>query len=184
MATKRRILTPDEVIDLQRADGVRGHELIDGNVVELRSATPANRQQQSRILRLIAEHVIAQRLTGMVLGDVALVLSLRSDPQRMRIADIAYVERSDIDNFREPECVLRAVPDMVVVFDLDDRGERILDFQEAGARVFWALDAQNRRALVYNRGRGARQLLEDDMIDAAPVMPRLRIRLGDLLPLS
>jgi Uma2 family endonuclease len=184
MATKPRLLAPDDVVDLLRADGVRGHELIDGSVLELHNATPANRQHQSRILRLIAEHVIAQRLTGMVLGDVALVLSLPRDPQRMRIADIAYVERSDIDNFREPECALRAVPDMVVVFELDDRGERILDFQEAGARVFWALDAQHRRALVYNRGKGARQLLEDDMIDAAPVMPGLRMRVGDLFRLS
>jgi Uma2 family endonuclease len=182
-----RILSPDGVADQPPPHGVRGFELVHGRPRPVPVLPPDHERLRARVVRLLGDHLIERRLTGSIISDAGFVLGLRREPQHLRMADIAYVRREHIDRHLAPACAFRCVPELVVeissaITHSPDTIQRMIDFLEAGVRVFWLLDPSTREALVYNSGQSGRNVRADEFLDGAPSLPALRIALSVLFP--
>ena len=81
----------------------------------------------------------------------------------------------------------RLAPDLAVeVLSPSDRPRAVLDrigeYIEAGVRLVWVIDPQQRRAVEYRSLSEARQIPPSGTLDGADVLPGFSCSLGEILP--
>ena len=154
-------------------------EWADGEVL---LTSPASESHQNlcdflnAVMRAVAEHDDA----GTVLSAPFLV-RLPPPLQRAREPDIVFVAREHLDRLRPT--YLDGAPDLVVEIVSPesvarDRGEKYVEYEQAGVREYWLIDRDRRQAEFYLLGADGRYRLALGGSDGeyrSTVLPRLRL---------
>jgi Uma2 family endonuclease len=182
MATRAR-LTAEDLWRMGEGDVRR--ELVDGEVIEMTPAGGLHGKVAGRVYRPLSDHVDARRLGEVVVGDVGFVLSLPSDPERVRAPDVAFVSTARLPEGRLPQGFIRSAPDLAVeVLSPSDNPvevqQKVRDYLEAGARLVWVLAPLARTATVYRPDGSARLVRDPESLDGEDVLPGLAIPLADV----
>ena len=111
---------------------------------------------------------------------------LRHDPLLQRRPDIAFVSRQKMREHR----ILRTsawdvVPDLAIEIVsatnfADEIDAKLVDYFAAGVNQVWVIYPETRRMYAYESLQTVRGHSENDVIDAAPVLPGFTFRLADL----
>jgi Uma2 family endonuclease len=184
LATKPRVLTADDVLDLPDPEGGIGWEYVDGQPVPVMPASPIHGKLIVEVAARLWNHVREHDLPGTVLSDAGVVLALRRDPELMRGPDVIYVQNSKLAG-HDLERLYRGVPDLAIEIDLTSAKkpggqQRIIEYLEAGVRMVWAIDVHTRTAMSYRPDGSARLVRTDEALDAEEVVPGFRLPLSEL----
>ena len=182
MATRTR-LTADDLWRMGEGDVRR--ELVNGEVIEMTPAGGVHGKVLIKVGRRIDEYVEARRLGKVVGGDVGFVLTLPSDPERVRAPDVAFITPARLPEGQLPQGFIRGAPDLAVeVLSPSDNPvevqQKVRDYLEAGARLVWVLAPLAHAATVYRPDGSARLVREPESLDGEDVLPGLAIPLADL----
>ena len=136
-----------------------------------------------RLASALMIHVDAQSLGRVVGGDAG--FRLRSDPDTVRGADIAFVSWERLPQ-RSPVGFPSLGPDLVVeVLSPGDRpGEtlaKIADWLSAGTRLVWVIDAERRLARVYRADGTETTLDAAGVLDGEDVLSGFNCTLASIL---
>jgi Uma2 family endonuclease len=182
MATKARI-TAKDLWELPEGD--RRQELVDGRIVEMGPPGGVHGKVIGRVSSRLSEHV--NRVGGgeVLVGDVGFVLSLPSDPERVRAPDVAFVSSARLPGGEVPDGYLAGAPDLAVEVlspsdDPVDVQQKVRDFLESGALLVWIVAPRARTVTVYRPDGSARLLRDQEVLDGEQVLPGLAIPLAEL----
>jgi Uma2 family endonuclease len=136
-----------------------------------------------RLASALMLHVDAHHLGRVVGGDAG--FKLRSDPDTVRGADIAFVSWERLPQ-RSPVGFPPLGPDLVVeVLSPGDRsGEtlaKVADWLSAGTRLVWVIDPEWRLARIYRQDGSESMLGADDPLDGEDILPGFACTLGAVL---
>ena len=122
------------------------------------------------------------------LGIVAVegLFQLRAFPLLQLRPDVAFIsnERRRLHRIRRTSA-WDVVPDLAVEIVsstnlADEIDAKLVDYFAAGVRQVWVIYPETRRMYAYESLQTVRGHSEDDVIDAAPVLPGFTFRLADL----
>ena len=170
-------MTAQELSELPD-DGMR-HELVEG---VLRTMTPAvgdHGLTGALLLVRLGAFVERERLGAVLAAETGFLL--RRDPDTVRAPDVAFVRAERVPQARVPGFPAMA-PDLVAeVVSPSDRAVEVagkaLAWLDAGVRLVWVVDPQNRTVTVHRPG-GTTVLRGRDELSGVGVLP------GFVLPLE
>ena len=156
-------------------------ELVDGTLVEkgmgLRESIVA-----MMLGELLSAFVRARKL-GLVSGEAGMMKLL---PGLVRIPDIAYFSWARMPGGRLPsQPVPEMAPDLAVevLSESNTKKEMIRkrrEYFEAGVRLVWEVDINDRTVAVYTPGSDVRLLGESETLDGGAVLPGFNVLLKEL----
>jgi Uma2 family endonuclease len=99
--------------------------------------------------------------------------------------ECSFVAAGRFENDEPPVGYSPVVPDLAVeILSPNDRAQEILDkvgeYLDAGVRIVWVIDPQERRANGYRSLTNVRTLSPEDDLDGEDVLPGFRCRLADI----
>ena len=173
------LVTAEELQELPD-DGAR-HELVEGVVTTVVPAGGEHGRIAARLLILIGNHVLHERLGEVFTAETGFVL--RRGPDTVRAPDVAFVRAERAAEARVPGFPALA-PDLVAeVVSPSDRLVEVVAkataWLEAGVRVVWVVDPVNRTVSVYRSDRVS-VLRRDDVLSGDEVLVGLSLPLSDL----
>ena len=118
-------------------------------------------------------------------GDVAFVLDLPHDRERVRGADIAFISAQRLPKGKPPEKFFHGAPDLAVEIlspsqTFANVEQKVLDYLEAGSRLVWVINPASRSATVYRATGTARLLREHEQLEGEDLLPGLSIALSGI----
>jgi Uma2 family endonuclease len=158
-------------------------ELVAGHLIVREPPGYRHGYVAAQLLLAIGSHVAANRIGRVLAAETGFTLFRK--PDTVRAPDVAFISTE-----RLPDRLLHGYPEFapdlaVEVLSPSDRRGRVLakigDWLDAGARLVWIIDPERRHARVY-RADGTEAFVDaDGMLDGEDVLPRLSIRLTDVL---
>jgi Uma2 family endonuclease len=183
MATRAssRLMTAEDLLRLPD-DGHR-YELVRGELAELPMSGHNGSRIAIRLATAIQSFVDARDLGHVSGADGAFILE--SDPDTVRIPDIAFVRVDRLPAAQQWGRFLALAPDLVVevISPFDTTAEtvnKVREYLDAGVQLIWVVHPERRMAAVYLPDRTARLLYEEDMLDGGEVLPDFSIPVADL----
>jgi Uma2 family endonuclease len=178
MATTRGF-TDADLMGLPR-DG-RKYELVDGEI----RVTPAGMRHEDIAaellmrLRLFAK----QQGLGKVLGSST---GYRLPNGNIRSPDVSFVTQERLPDGKAPVGFGELAPDLAVeILSPEDSKRQVLEkvgeYLEAGVRLVWVIDPEQRRAAVHRSLTEVRELAEDGQLEGEDVIPGFSGRLSEIL---
>lgn len=172
-------MTAEQLLELPD-DGMR-HELVEG---VLRTTAPAGARHgliAARLLVRLGTFVQTHRLGEFFAAETG--FRLRRDPDTVRAPDVAFVGADRAAEAGVPGFPALA-PDLVAeVVSPSDRAVDVvgkaLAWLDAGVRLVWVVDPQNRTVTVY-RQDGVAVLRGGDVLDGEDVLPGFALPLEEL----
>jgi len=170
MVTKT-LLTAEDLLELPY-DG-RRYELLDGELKELPLIGFKAATAQSRITRLLGDHVEERDLGEVASGDPGIIL--RRNPDRVRGPDVAFFSKDRVPAV-EPDTFVDVVPDFLVeVISPNDKAfevqDKIEEWLRAGVRLVWAVYPSTRSVVAYRSPSDIRLYGASDTITGEPALP-------------
>ena len=177
-------ITDEDLLRLPR-DG-RKRELVDG---EIRLSPAGGRHGQISVELLVRIHAyVRERHLGVVFDSSTgfRLAGRRAGEQDVRSPDISFVGAGRLPGDRAPAGFIELAPDLAVeVLSPDDRRREVLEkvgeFLDAGTRLVWVLDPEQRTAAAYRSLTDVRRLGENDSLDGEDVIPGFACALADIL---
>lgn len=176
-----RPVTAEELLRMPD-DGFR-YELIEG---ELRRMTPAG-GRHGRITMSVAlalgTHVRESGLGAVYAAETG--FRLATGPDTVRAPDVAFVAGERAEALRDEVGYLPGAPDLAVevTSPSDSYGEvaeKALHWLDSGARMVLVVDPRQETVTVYRSREEIRILSGDDVLEGGGVVPRWRVRVGEL----
>lgn len=158
-------------------------EVVDGEVRAIEPLLAYDSLLASELAFRLGNFARPNRL-GLVAIETLFVLE--KSPLLLRRPDIALVLRKKLKEYRVLHTTAwNAVPDLAVeivntVNFADEVDSKLVDYFEAGVCQVWVIYPETCRLHVHESLQVARGYFEDDLIDAAPVLPGFTFRLADL----
>lgn len=180
MATTR-VMTVEE---LEREGTPEGrYELLDGRLVEVIPAGGEASDVGFVIGFHLGSHVRPRRLGRLYNAEGGFVLFPGRD--LVRAADVAFVRADRLPPRPQRRGFLRLAPDLVVeVVSPSDRiadvVEKAMMWLDAGVRLVWVVDPDERSVTVYGPDRVPRGLGVGDELDGGAVLPDFRVAVAEL----
>lgn len=160
-------------------DGNR-YELVDGQI-RVSPAGKRHRRVATRLTVRLGAFVEEHRLGDLFDAQTG----FRLPSGNVRVPDLAFVAagRGDPD---DPGFVVGA-PDLAVeIVSPGDRRrdvlEKVGEYLDAGTRLVWIIDPQQRMASVYHGAAETSTIAADGVLDGRDVVPGFRCALADVLP--
>ena len=169
-------MTADELLALPR--GEFRYELVNG---ELKKMSPAGQRHGRIIVRLtepLAKHVRENQLGQVYAAETG--FKLRSKPDTVLAADIAFVRRERLEALGETESYWPAAPDLAVEVNspsdtVREVEKKVMEWLEFGTRSVWIISPKMRTVTVYRSLTEIVVLTEKDTLDAGDVVPGFQI---------
>ena len=148
-------------------------ELIRGELVCMSPSSGRHGKIGIRIATLLDLHASRTKL-GDVFGEAGFILA--RDPYTLLVPDAAFVRAEKVPTEDEQKGFLELVPDLVVeVLSPSERPGQIttklLTYLNAGVKIVWLVDPEDRSVTVHVAGQTPRTLTTDDEIDGGDVLP-------------
>src|SRR2546426_12423284 len=173
-------VTAEELFRLSH-DGVR-RELVRG---EVREMTPAGGQHGSTTgaLHVILGHFVRKRKLGRVFAAETGFI-IERNPDTVRAPDCAFVSAERLPG-PVPKKYLPFPPDLAVeTTSPNDRpgkiAEKVAAWLQAGARLVWVLDPDERTLTVHRLGRPPRTLKTGEFLEGEEVVPGFQVAVAEL----
>jgi Uma2 family endonuclease len=179
MTTTLQRSTASELFEMPD-DGFR-YELVKG---ELRKMSPAGGEHGAVVWNLSGLLVPHVKDIGQGFGAET-GFKIASDPDTVRAADIAIVQRERIPEAGIPKNFWELAPDLVVeVISPGDTysevEEKVEDWLKAGVRAVWLVDSKRRIVTVYRSMTDVTRLSEGEELDGGDVVPGFRCKVSEI----
>lgn len=174
--------TPEDLLTIP---GGERYELVDGQLVE-KSMGAESDWVSARIIRRIGNHVEQQAL-GDVFGTETGFQCFRHDRKQVRKPDGSFVATGRLPGTRIPKGHIRIAPDLAIeVISPNDSysliDTKIHEYLDAGVRLVWVINPDNRTVKVYRQDdRRPVELTDGDQLDGADVLPGFSCAVTDIL---
>ena len=185
MATTTRHVTDEDLLRTPR-DG-RKYERVDG---EMR-VSPAGGRHGEVIVALTVRSgafVMGQRLGHVFESSTGFRWPGRSTdrPDNVRSPDLSFVASGRFPDGRAPAGFIPFAPDLAVeVLSPADRRndvlEKVGEYLDAGSRMVWVIDPEQRTAVAYRSLMDVRVIGEAEALDGGDVVPGFTCPLKDVL---
>lgn len=161
-------------------EGMR-HELVRG---ELRTMSPADANHGYLAMRIAASlygYVAEHRLGQVFAAETG--FNLTSNPDTVRAPDVAFINRTRLEQTNIPTGYWPGAPDLVVevISPSDtyaDVEDKVYDWLEAGTLLVIVVNPRKQAVKVYRSAQQVRLLAGNEVLDGADVVP------GWALPVS
>ncbi len=181
MTTSRTLMTADELLNMPD-DGQR-HELVKG---ELRTMPPAGFDHGAISMNLAGSLIpfVRTNSLGVVVGpDTG--FRLASEPDTVRIPDLAFVRQERIPESGRPQGFWPGAPDLAVeVISPSDTysevEEKIGHWLDSGTRMVILIDPRTRTVTVYSSPSEATRLTESGVLTCGDVVPGFEYPVAEL----
>ncbi len=172
MATTARLMTAEELLEMP--DDGHIYELVRGDLVKMAAAKNYHGEIAAYVTGSLVPHVRRNRLGKVYIADVGFVLA--RDPDHVRIPDVGFVKRENIERIGRPDSLWPEPPDLAIeVVSPSDRysdvQEKVINYLEAGTLLVIVLDSRVRTAAVYRSPTDITILTEADTLDGGDVVP-------------
>jgi Uma2 family endonuclease len=166
-----------EISEPGRFDLIRG-ELICMSPAGLRHGVIA-----SRIARAMGNHVSDGDLGEVPIAETGYMVS--TDPPVVLCPDASFIRSERLPQDDLPDGFFQQVPDIAVeVVSPSDRmsdvSAKVDEYILAGTPLVWVVEPRRRAVTVYRPDGSIQVLREGDELDAANVLPGLRLRIADI----
>ena len=109
---------------------------------------------------------------------------LQAEPPTWRMPDVAWIARERLPA-EIPTGAWPLAPDLAVEVvspgnRTSDMLRRVLDYLDAGTRLFWMVDPETRTVMVFRSRTDIHLLGAADLLTGGDVVPDFRMRVGDL----
>lgn len=167
--------TLDEFLDWESLDGFK-YEWYNGELIRFSGMKKKQYFIYDVLNSLFVEKGYYKAGTLMAEPDVMLTDS------QMRRPDIAYFTKAQIQLGRQDEDV---IPEFVIeILSGSDRSyrveEKIAEYFKAGVKVVWNITPEHEVVYVYTSRKTVTICLEDDLCQAAPVLPDFSLSVNAL----
>jgi Uma2 family endonuclease len=161
----------------------RRWELLDGAVVQMEMHSARTSLLTGRLLFLIHQHVEEHGL-GMTFGP-GCGFRLWPGHETVRVTDISVTHHDRIPDKREWDDYPRTAPDLTVeVFSPYERPVtavgRMAMFLEAGTRLIWFVDPENKTVMLFHPDIAPTMLGEGDTLEGADVLPGFNVQVAEI----
>jgi Uma2 family endonuclease len=174
--------TPSETQDIpmtaqqlmQLPDDGQRYELIKGELSVMTPAGARHGRIVNTITFLLTRHVRQHQLGAVYAAETG--FKLEENPDTVRAADAAFVDRQRIPPEGEPEGYWALVPDLVVeVVSPSDPApavqSKVIDWLSAGCRLVWIIYPDDRTVSEYRSLRDVRILTSGGTLEGGDVLP-------------
>ena len=185
MATTTRFVSDEELLHAPR-DGQK-YERVDG---EMR-VSPAGFRHEGVGAALVARlwAFVAERQLGHVVGSSAGFRwpSRKADrPDNVRSPDVSFVAAGRFPDERWPVGFAALAPDLAVeVLSPGDNSrdvlEKVGEYLNAGTRLVWVIDPEERTAVAYRSLTDVHVISEPETLEGGDVVPGFACRLAEVL---
>jgi Uma2 family endonuclease len=167
---------------LAMPDDGHKYELVDGEIRRMSPSGARHSEVSGELLARLREFAKPRRL-GRVFDSSA---GFRLPGGNVRSPDVSFVATGRFENDEVPVGFSPVVPDLAAeIVSPHDRAQEMLDkvgeYLDAGVRLVWVVDPQQRRANRYRSLTDVLTLATDDELDGEDVVPGFRCRLGEIL---
>lgn len=181
MATTARLMTAEELLGLP--DDGHIYELARGEPVKLMGAGVEHAYIADNCYGSIRDYVRSANLGRVFTSQLG--FRLASDPDTVRIPDIAFIQRERLDAVGVIRGYFPGPPDLAIeVISPDDRysdvRNKVSDYFEAGTRLVILLEPDARTASVYRSPTDITILTEADTLDGGDVAPGWRMPVSEI----
>jgi len=181
MSTEVQLMTADELLALPR--GEFRYELVNG---ELKKMSPAGQKHGRIIVRLtvpLAKYVQDHQLGEVYAAETG--FKLRSKPDTVLAADIAFVQRKRLEELGETESYWPAAPDLAVEVNspsdtVREVEKKVMQWLEFGCRLVWVVSPKLRNVTIYQSLTNVVVLTETDTLDGGDVVPSFKIPVAEI----
>jgi Uma2 family endonuclease len=181
MSTEVQLMTADELLALPR--GEFRYELVNG---ELKKMSPAGQKHGRIIVRLtepLAKHVRENKL-GQVYA-VETGFKLKSNPDTVLAADIAFVRKDRLEVLGEIEGYWPGAPDLAVEVNspsdtVREVERKVMEWLEFGSRLVWVVSSKLHTVTVYRSLTDIVTLTEKDILDGGDVVPGFQFPISEI----
>jgi Uma2 family endonuclease len=110
---------------------------------------------------------------------------LRSNPDTVRAADIAFIRRERLEALGETESYWAGAPDLAVevnspsdtVLEVE---KKVIEWLEFGSGLVWIVSSKLNTVTVYRSLREIVVLTENDTLDGGEIIPGFQIAVADI----
>ena len=181
MATTARLMTAEELLDMPD-DGFR-YELVRGELVKMAAAKNYHGEIAGYVVGSLVPYVRRNRLGKVYTAEAGFILA--SDPAHVRVPDIGFVRRENVDRLGRPDSLWPEPPDLAIeVISPSDRysdvEEKVLDYLEAGTQMVILAESRTRTVKVYRSPTDVVVLTEEDTLDGGDVVPGWHILVSEI----
>ena len=174
-----RTITDEELLQLPE-DGNK-YEVVDGELVVSPGAGWRHEKIVSKLVTWLRLFVDERRLGEVLPSSLLYVLPSGN----RRGPDISFVSAAKAAQVGPDTVFPKFAPDLAVeVLSPSDSPRRVQDkvgeYLEAGVRLVWILDPENRRAVIYRALSSVDRIDESGHLDGEDVLPGFRCRLADV----
>jgi Uma2 family endonuclease len=181
MSTEVQLMTADELLALPR--GEFRYELVNG---ELKKMSPAGQKHGRITVRLtepLAKYVREHQLGQVYAAETG--FKLKSNPDTVRAADIAFVRRQRLEVLGETESFWPGAPDLAVEVNspsdtVREVEKKVMEWLEFGARTVWVVSPKMNTVTAYRSLTEIVVLTEKDTLDGGDVVPGFQIRIAEI----
>jgi Uma2 family endonuclease len=175
-----RVITDEELLQLPK-DGNK-YEVVDGELVVSPGAGYRHEDIVAELVTRLRSYATAKGL-GKVLPS-SLLYVLPSGNRRG--PDVSFIAAERTAALSPATIFPKFAPDLAVeVLSPSDSPRRVQDkvgeYLEAGVRLVWVIDPENRRAVIYRALSSVDHIEQDGELDGEDVLPGFGCRLTDLL---
>jgi Uma2 family endonuclease len=175
-----RVITDEELLQLPE-DGNK-YEVVDGELV----VSPGAGWRHERIVAELITRLrsfVSERRLGEVLSS-SLLYVLPSGNRRG--PDVSFVSAAKAALLSPDTVFPQLAPDLAVeVLSPSDSPRRVQDkvgeYLEAGVRLVWVIDPQNRRAVIYRTLSSVDRVDDTGELNGEDLLPGFRCAMADLL---
>ena len=181
MSTEVQLMTADELLALPR--GEFRYELVNG---ELKKISPAGQKHGRIIVRLtvpLAKYVQDHQLGEVYAAETG--FKLRSKPDTVLAADIAFVQKERLEELGETESYWPAAPDLAVEVNspsdtVREVEKKVMAWLGFGCRLVWVVSSKLHIVTVYRSLTDIVALTENDRLDGGDVVPGFQIAVAEI----
>lgn len=180
LGTQTRI-TPDELLAIPNG---KWCELVDGRLVELPSGAEAG--WIGTTIRCAVGNFVRDHGLGHVFGPTAGYVCFPSDPNMVRKPDGSFIAKGRLPGGVIPKGHIPIAPDLAIevispgdsYYEVDSK---VHLYREAGIRLIWVINPDNRTVKVYAQGRDFPvELTVGDTLDGGDVLPQFSVPVAQL----
>ncbi|MXY47014.1 MAG: Uma2 family endonuclease [Chloroflexi bacterium] len=181
MATTARLMTAEELLDMPDDGNI--YELVRGELVKLMGTGLEHAYIADNCYGSIRDYVIGANL-GRVFSS-QLGFKLASDPDTVRIPDLAFIRRGRLDTVGVIRGYFPGAPDLAIEVispsnSYSEVAEKVFDYLEAGTLMVIVLEPRTRTVSVHRSPTNVVALTEADTLDGGDVVPGWRMAVAEI----